>query len=328
MNFDIIIKYLNGTSSSEEKQQFFAWIEENPENKNEFLELKKIWALTEKTDEDESTALALFHNSAKKHNNKSLLFKALKQAAIYILLIGIGGILSWFVLSSDKVSENEIYASNYTVTAPQGQMTNVELPDGTLVMLNSRSTISYDNDFSHGKREVTLNGEAFFDVQKDQEHPFIVKSPLLDIKVYGTSFNIEAYPEDNSISATLVDGSISVLNKDGLELTKLVPGEKARYTATDNKLIVSEVNTDMFVSWKKGLITFRNEKLEDIAKKIERWYNVEIVIRNKQLGKELYFGTILKNKPIDQILEVFKLTTSLKYEIVPRANEPTLIYWD
>jgi ferric-dicitrate binding protein FerR (iron transport regulator) len=88
------------------------------------------------------------------------------------------------------------------------------------------------------------------------------------------------------------------------------------------------VNLDLYTSWKVGLVTFRNEKLKDIARKIERWYNVEIVIKNAQLGEEYYMGTIMKNKPVDQILEALALTSTLKYRIVHRVDERTLIYWD
>jgi ferric-dicitrate binding protein FerR (iron transport regulator) len=154
-----------------------------------------------------------------------------------------------------------------------------------------------------------------------------VKSKLLDVKVYGTSFNICCYPEDKDFSATLVKGSISILDKEGNEISKLKPGDKAVYAENESNITVFQTNTSLYTSWKEGLITYRNEKMKDIARQIERWYNVEIVIQKEGLGEERYFGTILKNKPIDQILEVFKLTTSLECEIIPRTDKPTLIYW-
>ncbi len=327
MDYNTIIKYLQGLASADEKQQFFVWLEEDPANKKEFAELKKIWALTEKGKEDENSAYLQFRQNENRKNRRTGLFKVFKQAAAVIVLIGLGAVAAQLLKNTEK--EQEIYAASYSVKAPLGQMTNLELPDGTMVVLNSGSTISYKSNFSYGNREVTLAGEAFFDVQQDKDYPFVVKAPLLDIKVYGTSFNIEAYPNEESFSATLVEGSVSVMNKRGDELTLLKPGENASLLQTaDKQLVIKKVNTEIYTSWKEGLITFRNEKLEDIARKLERWYNVEIVIRDERLKQECYFGTILKNKPIDQILEVFKLTTSLEYEIIPRANQPTLIYWN
>jgi ferric-dicitrate binding protein FerR (iron transport regulator) len=207
-------------------------------------------------------------------------------------------------------------------------MTDVELPDGTKVVLNSGSSVTWNGNFSLGNRSVTLKGEAYFDVTKDQEHPFIVQTTSLNFKVFGTSFNIEAYPEENIINTTLVDGSLGVMNKTDKELLRLLPGENASFDIKTSKLTIFKVNTALYTTWKDGLITFRNEKLKDIAKKIERWYNVKVVIKNPKLGEEAYFGTIMKNKPIDQILEVLKLTSSLKYKIVIRPTEPTIVYWE
>jgi len=227
-----------------------------------------------------------------------------------------------------KSHEQFSYLAETRIEVPLGQMSNVLLPDGTTVNLNSGTTLVYSGKFNSGERVVSLEGEAFFDVTKDQAHPFLIKTNLLDFKVYGTSFNIQAYPEDKVINTTLVEGSLGIIGKNGSEITRLVPGENATYSEDNRKLLVGNVNQEIYTSWKDGLVTFRNEKLKDIARKIERWYNVEIVIKNASLGEELYMGTILKNKPVDQILEVFSLTSSLKYQIVPRANERNLIYWD
>lgn len=327
MDNNIIINYLNGSASNEEKQQFFIWLAQSPDNKEEFISIKKIWALTSKQKNFEKITWTDLKPLVKKQSKtKTLNYQLLKQASIFILLIGLGAVLQYLV--SQQLYPNKfIYPDNYYVKAPLGQMTNLELPDGSLVMLNSGTTITYSGDFSSGKREVYIEGEAFFDVKKDSKHPFVVKSKLLDVKVYGTNFNVNAYPNDKTFSATLVEGSISVLNKEGQEIGMLTPGDKAYFSENQVNVSVSKVDTEIYTSWKEGLVTYRNEKLEDIAKQIERWYNVEIIIQKEGLGDERYFGSILKNKPIDQILEVLKLTTSFQYEIVPRANEPTLIYW-
>ncbi|MCG6188603.1 FecR domain-containing protein [Maribellus maritimus] len=326
MTFELILKYLKGEASPEERKAVLSWIDESAENKEEFTNWKRIWALTEKASENEDVAYKNFLKVAEREKQKNRFRKIMAQAAIFILLIGLGGVISYVYFNS--ASNQEIYQAKYTVKSPLGQMTELKLPDGSFVLLNSGSKIKYNADFSRGQREIFLEGEAFFDVEKDTEHPFTVKSKVLDIKVYGTSFNIEAYPNEEKFSTTLVEGSISVMDKTGKEIAQLKPGENASYAKDENRLIVQKVNTGIYTSWREGLVTFRNEKLKDIAKFIERWYNVEIIIRSEELGDERYFGTILKNKPIDQILEVFKLTTVFKYEIIPRANKPTLIYWD
>ncbi len=327
MDNSIIIKYLQGKANNEEKTLLFEWLEKDKINKDEFFEIKKVWALTSKYKNAEGITWADIKNTGnEKTTTRFLKFRLLKQVAIFILLIGLGAVIQYFF--TDLTSNKKlVYDQHLSVFAPLGQMTDLELPDGTLVKLNSGTTILYNGDFSSGNREVFIEGEAFFDVQTDKEHPFVVKSKLLDVKVYGTLFNICSYHDDNDFSATLVEGSISILDKDGNEISKLKPGDNAAYNENESNITVSQINTSLYTSWKEGLVTYRNEKMKDIARQIERWYNVEIVIQKEGLGEERYFGTILKNKPIDQILEVFKLTTSLEYEIVPRADKPTLIYW-
>ncbi|MGQ7868739.1 FecR family protein [Sunxiuqinia sp. sy24] len=323
MDYTIIQKYLQGKASNEEKEQLFNWLDESTSNKDEYVEIKKIWALTSREENVEGKTWSDIKPSESKPAKTKKLQYWLSRAAIFLLLISCGAIAGRIV---SKIVEPPVYSQMYSVISPAGQMTNIELPDGTLVMLNSGTKIKYSGDFTNGKRQVYLEGEAFFDIAKDKEHPFIVNSDYLGVKVYGTTFNVQAYPEDGKFAVTLIEGSVGILNNTGEEVSKLVPGEKA-YFSKNETIDIRLVDTEMYTSWKEGLVTFRNEKLEDIAKQIERWYNVEIIIQKEGLGDERYFGTILKNKPIDQILEVLKLTTSLQYEIVPRANKPTLIYW-
>lgn len=324
MDYENIIKYLQNKASDREKEQILDWIDESIENKEEFISIKKAWAFSKTANENvDSTWNSVILPEINRIKRNTSLVSYLQRAAVVIILIGLGAMSQYFI----GKSKSSVYHSNFYVEAPLGQMTNVTLPDGTLVMLNSGSSLSYNKSFSEGERRVDLSGEAFFNVKKDKEYPFTVSTNLLDIKVYGTSFNVQSYPEDKNINVTLVEGSIGVMNKDGKEITRLKPGENAFMHESGGRVHISHVNTGIYTSWRNGLATFRGEKLEDLAQKIERWYNVEIIILNKELGEGRYFGTILKNKPIDQILEVLKLTTSLEYEIINRPGKPTLIYW-
>ncbi len=264
-------------------------------------------------------------NFRKTKKTQSLRFiRTISQyVAAAIVLFSMGMIVQHLL-----ISKNITHFTDTRIEVPAGQMSKVILPDGTTVQLNSATTLTYSSNFGSQERTVNLDGEAFFDVTKDKAHPFFVKTKTIDFKVYGTSFNVQAYQNDHQINATLVEGSLGVLGKNGKEYSKLVPGDQACFNAETMKLDVSKVELDLYTSWKDGIITFRNESLAEIAKKIERWYNVEIVIKNEKLANEYYMGTIMKNKPIDQILEVFRLTSSLKYQIVQRSDQPSLIYWE
>jgi ferric-dicitrate binding protein FerR (iron transport regulator) len=327
MDYPLINKYFAGEASEAETREIFQWIDATQENRTEFIQYKKLWALTSKSKENTDKAWRDVSVSLIRPKEKKIpIFRYWAVAAGFLLVFGLGTMMQYIL--PEKSQYGFSYLAETLIEVPPGQMSNVVLPDGTKVQLNSGTKLSYSGKFSAGDRTVALEGEAFFDVSNDPEHPFVIKTNALDFKVYGTSFNIQAYPDDKEVNTTLVEGSLGVIGKSGVELMKLVPGENATYREDDKKLFVSKVNLDLYTSWKDGLVTFRNEKLKDIARKIERWYHVEIVIKNDQLGEELFIGTILKNKPVDQILEVFALTSSLKYRMVPRADQPTIIYWE
>lgn len=327
MDYSIINKYLSGEASEAEVKQVFQWMNADSENRKEFIQYKKVWALTSLSPQNSEKAWGrLYPLLTPKKGKQRMIHPYWRMAAGLFLVFGLGMLMQYIL--PQKSLEQFSYLAETRIEVPLGQMSNVVLPDGTTVLLNSGTTLVYDGKFQAGERTVSLEGEAFFDVTKDQEHPFVIKTDALDFKVYGTSFNIQAYPEDKMISTTLVEGSLGIMGKTGNEMVRLVPGENATFLPDGQGLLVGKVDLEMYTSWKDGLVTFRNEKLKDIARKIERWYNVEIVIQDASLGEEIYLGSIMKNKPVDQILEVFSLTSSLKYRIVTRANERNIIYWD
>lgn len=327
MDYSLINKYLRGIATEKEVGEIFMWIKSSSSNKSEFLKYKQAWALTAKSNKNLDIAWTkVQRQTTGKNRTRFLLQNMMKYAAIFIVILGVGMVLQ-HVLTERSSHENLAYLETVKIDAPLGQITNINLPDGTTVVLNSGSTLSYNIPFLNSVRNVKLEGEAYFAVAKDSEHLFIVETQSVDLKVYGTSFNVEAYPEDKHVNTTLVEGSLGVISKKGEEMVRLVPGENAKYEKNLAKLTVSEVDIALYMSWKEGFVSFRNERLEDIATKIERMYDVEIIIRNKKLRDELYSGTILRNKPLNQILEIL-LTASIKYEIVTRADQSRLIYWD
>ena len=326
MDYSILNKYLSGNASEEEVKEILEWIEVSSENRKEFIQYKKAWALTEEVNVDVDSVWTKFFSSKLRMKRKVNLSYKLLYAAGFLLVFSLGMLTSyWFFRHPFPYL---VYEDSTSIKVPLGQMSDIVLPDGTTVQLNSGSQLKYTGQFNNGKRTVHLVGEAYFHVAKDHQHPFIVETQLLDFKVYGTSFNVQAYPDDQLINTTLVEGSLGVLGKNGNELALLRPGENIQFSKAANTYSVHKVNIDLYTSWRNGLITFRNESLQGIAKKLERWYNVKIIFKNPNLKNELYYGTIMKNKPIDQILEVFRLTSNIKYKIVTRADKPTLIYWE
>jgi hypothetical protein len=211
-----------------------------------------------------------------------------------------------------------------TLHIPNGKQFKLSLSDGTIVHLNSGSTLKYPAFFSEtGKREVFLKGEAFLDVSHNKDKPFILHSSDLDVEVLGTTFNVEAYEDDSLSEVVLVEGSVSLNAKNGdVSKIKLTPNQKGSLLKNDETIRVDEVDTYLYTSWIEGKLVFRNLKFNTILKKLERHFNVKIENSDKELGNEL-FNASFEEKNIDDILSYFKATHDINYSI---KNNSVLIY--
>lgn len=204
--------------------------------------------------------------------------------------------------NSSKTSKKLVFN---TLEVPYGKTFNIILSDGTKVFLNSGSKIKYPINFIIGKnREVFLEGEAFFDVAKDKNHPFIVNANNVDIKVLGTKFNVSSYAEDSEINTVLVEGSVSLSHSKSPNTTSLLqPGYKGSWNKLDAKMSFEKVDTKIYTEWMQGDVIFRNTTFEDMVKKLERNYNVSIQNNNKSLSLKKFNASFNKNiESIDQIL--------------------------
>lgn len=204
-----------------------------------------------------------------------------------------------------------------TLTIPYGKRFEIQLSDGTRVHLNAGSSLKYPVKFINGiKREVFLNGEAFFSVAKDAKHPFIVNATDLNVEVFGTEFNVSAYPEDIDTDVVLVEGSVGMYknNETIKEGTMLVPGTKGSLNKENLSISTEKVNTLIYTSWRQGGLFFRNMPFKNIAKKLERQYNMKVIITNKLLEKET-FNANFNEEPIENILSYFSDSYNIKYTI-------------
>jgi ferric-dicitrate binding protein FerR (iron transport regulator) len=204
-----------------------------------------------------------------------------------------------------------------TLNVPHGKRFDLILSDGTKVKLNSGSSMRYPVQFLPGNnRKVFLRGEAYFDVAKDTEHPFIVNANDLEVQVLGTQFNLSYYPEDLEITTVLVEGSVE-LYKDGADrntntVTQLRPGQKAAWRGADNKMSVNQVDTEIYTAWREGYLLFKATPFSKIKTKLERHFNITIEDRDKHMEKEVYTATF-REETIEEILEAFKEDISFSY---------------
>ena len=211
----------------------------------------------------------------------------------------------------NELSYNELYV-------PYGKRYSVILSDGTLVNLNSGSTLKYPVNFIQGTpREVFLKGEAFFSVAKDSLNSFSVFTGELGVKVLGTKFNISSYPEDLDISTVLSEGSVQLYEvKDPMKGSLLTPGHMASWNREGKSISISEVDVSLYTGWIEGELVFKSMSFERIVEKLERSYNVEIINNDEKLNKEIFTASFhVDLESIEQLLDYIKLERPFTYTI-------------
>ncbi|ALJ06288.1 hypothetical protein APS56_14600 [Pseudalgibacter alginicilyticus] len=233
-----------------------------------------------------------------KNQNNSLVYKENKKGKI----------------SSKKVSLNTLFV-------PIGGMYNIVLSDGTKVWLNSSSSLKYPTSFEESKRIVELSGEGYFEVKKDVNKSFVVKTKTRDISVLGTSFNVSAYQDDDFFAATLAEGKIKLLGAESQEEVYLSPGEQAVVSKQELGVAqVNRVNPEAYSAWREGTFFFKNKSLGDILKKVGRWYNFKVDFSNQELSQIKFTGLASKDFPAKRLLDRISKSANVTYEIIKNTN--------
>ncbi|WP_321516253.1 FecR domain-containing protein [Marinifilum fragile] len=214
----------------------------------------------------------------------------------------------------NKANEDSKVLYN-TVEIPNGANYQLCLTDGTKVYLNSMSALKFPTQFSGKTREVQLTGEAYFEVAKDKEHPFLVNVSGTRIEVLGTSFNVKAYSDENEIVTTLVEGSVKVNPSEVDKSTLLKPGQQAVVDVIKEGILVQDVNVNLFTSWKDGVFLFKAKRLEDIMNELTRWYDLKVFYMNPAVKDLRFGGHFNKDEEFESIMEMFELTRKINIEV-------------
>jgi len=233
------------------------------------------------------------------------------------------------IYNSMNHGKKSIYSSNIVyqeIKASYGTQAKVELADGTTVFLNSGSKLRFPQSFDNQKqRMVILDGEGYFNVAKNPSLPFIVQTNQLDVKVTGTTFNVNAYNDNPYVDIALVEGSVVLLDKNleqNKKLMDLSPNQVATLNCSNRKLSKQDVN-DLYkyTAWINGRIVFYGDPIQTVVKKLEKWYNVEIIIADKSLESYRFTGTFI-DESLEQILTVLSLTSPMTFEMQPIKKQP------
>ncbi|MBJ6368604.1 FecR family protein [Snuella sedimenti] len=202
-----------------------------------------------------------------------------------------------------------------TLKVPYGKRFQVKLSDGTLVNINAGSSLKYPINFIKGqKRQVFIEGEMYFNVVKDSEHPFVVTANDIDVQVLGTQFNISSFPEDDKINTVLVEGAVSIFDKPSSSRTNLKPGFLASWDKTTKSMVVEEADIGMHTAWIDGRIIFRHISFDNVIKKLERYYNVSIVNNDSELGKRILAASF-DIETIQEVFDAFREYYGIDYTI-------------
>lgn len=237
------------------------------------------------------------------------LYRFSRVAAIFFFVVSMGGL---FWMLHDEPSIERTVLTN-TVIAENGQISKVELPDGSRVWLNSGSTLTYNNFFASDNREITLRGEAYFEVEKNADLPLVVNSGELNVKVLGTKFNVSAYPGSDRIDVVLESGKVELTSPVNSTFSyKLEPGELATFNKTDKKLNVGCVNTSRYTSWKEGIINIYNQPLPELVAKLESKYNQKFELTEGV--KNFHYTFTIQNESLEDIIRLMEKITPVKAE--------------
>ena len=321
---DILKKGKSGNAPEIDRQKILSLFHQ-PEKEYQLKDILLEEAQTTQADNNPPTDFKkLFdrlwkHIEQKPEKSKSRLLKPFLRIAA---AIAIGLFIGIYVSSIQSVPTEPVY---YAAHSPKGSVSEMLLPDGSVIYLNADSKIKYSIDGKDGIREVFLTGEAWFDVQKNTDKPFVVHTPFYDVNVTGTQFNVKAYETDNQVVTTLEEGQViiqSTENYKHAEDVTLKPGEQLTLDKQLKKIDIKTVNTNWYTSWKDNKLIFVNMNLKDLVVLLERKYGVDIEVKNKEI-LDLHFDGTIKNESIIEILEILKKALPVNYKIVGQKIEIT-----
>lgn len=248
---------------------------------------------------------------------KRYLNAGMKIAAALIIGLIAGVVATYFLNQKEPVY--------YTAHSPRGSVSELVLPDSTVIFLNSGSRIRYTLESENKMREVFLEGEAWFDVTQNKKRPFLVHTPIYNVAVTGTQFNVKAYPEEERVITTLEEGEVRLHSSDNVKLADVVtlkPGEQAVLSAESNELAINNVNPKYYTSWRDNQLIFMNMNLQELVVILERKFGVDIEVKDESILDYHCDGTF-KNETVIEVLEIIKRTLPIEYEIAGQTIKIT-----
>lgn len=315
MDKEILYKFFDRQATASEKKEIEQWLEESQENREKLFAEREFFAamiLSGKLREKD----LVVENGRKQRKitfqSMAVLRELCKIAAVIAITVSIG----LFFLQQNGGD------AMHTVTVPSGQRANLTLPDGTKVWMNARTEIQYPGVFSKSKREIKLNGEAYFEVSHNAKHPFIVHTNKCSIEVLGTKFNVEDYADSKDFSTALMEGSVKVSdNKQDKNTLILSPDQLV--ILKGGKLIAKDITDYDYYRWREGLVCFKDVGFEQLMHRFEKCYGVKIVIENDKWLEYGFTGKFRVSDGIDNALKILQKEAPYSFR---KSADDSVIY--
>lgn len=316
MDKKTLYRYFEGIASREEEEAVYRWLDASAGNEKDLFSEREFFdamILAGSAEEAKEKKVEVQkHFGIRIH---SFVREMLKAAAVVAITVACG---LYFHLADKK----ELLSVMNTISVPVGQRVNLKLPDGTLVWLNASSEIVYPAVFSGGKREVQLNGEAYFEVTHNVENPFVVRTERCDIEVLGTKFNVDAYSGSNDFSTALMEGSVKVTGNDSSSRPVLLkPDQEVRLK--DGRLMVSSISDYDQFRWREGLVCFKDVAFNELMTRFEKCYGIQIIVKNKHLEEYTCSGKFRISDGVDNALRILQRDARYTFE---RNEDNSIIY--
>ena len=304
MDKDLLYRFFERRASIEEMKEIKQWSELSDANRDLLYKERKLFdamqVLASPTPDKKKTT------SPRRSIHKSFVREFMKIAAVITVTVCI---TATFL----SIGNNYTDSAMQTVTVPSGQRANVILPDGTDVWLNAGTTIRYPISFMKGKREIILDGEAYFEVVHNEKCPFVVHTYAMDVEVLGTKFNVEAYSKKDFFETSLMQGKVKVASPSN-ETQSVILAPNQKTTLENGKLTVSNIDDYNMYRWKEGLYCFRDKPLADIMKDLEKYFDLSISIHNREIEKVMLTGKFRIAEGLDYILRVLQTNVDFTYK--------------
>lgn len=323
-SIDILIsRLLSNNITDDERKVLDEWLSESPDNKKYLGQLINIWQSSHPAFDPEEiqmeSAIRDIHHKIEAAGSlsqgKSFKILVWWQRIAAVLFIPVFVLMGYLLSRDTDFNPQTAYQE---VFSPYGVRSKISLPDGSSVWLNSGSKLKYPIEFKSGSRNVSLTGEAFFEVRSDKKNPFVVHTEQMKVEATGTAFNVEAYETDTIVAVTLVHGKVDV-DISGRRKLDMQPNQRICFNNLSNKYELSTVDTYKWIAWKDGVLAFRDDRLDYVFKKIGLMYNVEISVKDVDIASQLYRATF-EGESLDEILNLLKLSAPIRYEYTKRVK--------